>query len=149
MSRFLTSVLCAALLANAAAAAPAPQLASSAPAVASSEPAAISSSAPESASSAPAVASSAASIVAPVISSGTASASAEEASPTVPYASNNPNLLAWNPATTSGDPQPIRYTSNGDSDPPLGASILGPQNVPIDIQNPDLLAPPTTDAGTV
>ena len=31
----------------------------------------------------------------------------------------------------------------------LGASILGPQNIPIDQQNPDLLAPPTTDAGTV
>ena len=31
----------------------------------------------------------------------------------------------------------------------LGASVLGPQNVVIDLQNADLLAPPSTDAGTV
>lgn len=71
---------------------------------------------------------------------GTASASAAEASATVAYASDNANRLAWNPDVEYA-PAPVRDT--------LGASILGPQNVPLDQQNPDLLAPPTTDAGTV
>ena len=31
----------------------------------------------------------------------------------------------------------------------LGANILGPQNVVLDQQNPDFLAPPTTDSGSV
>ena len=39
-----------------------------------------------------------------------------------------------------GVPQPVR----GD----LGASILGPTNVPLQRENPDLLASPDTDAGT-
>lgn len=38
-------------------------------------------------------------------------------------------------------PQPVRGNR--------GASILGPRNVPIERQNPDLLAPPDTDSGTV
>jgi oxalate decarboxylase len=38
-------------------------------------------------------------------------------------------------------PQPIR----GD----LGASILGPHNVPVERENPDLLASPSTDNGTI
>ena len=38
-------------------------------------------------------------------------------------------------------PEPIR-----DSD---GASILGPHNVPVEKENPDLLTPPRTDSGTV
>src|SRR6266478_2413326 len=38
-------------------------------------------------------------------------------------------------------PQPIR----GDR----GASIMGPRNVPLERENPDLLASPSTDAGTV
>ena len=46
--------------------------------------------------------------------------------------------------TTQGNgrlPQPIR----GD----LGASILGPRNVPVERENPDLLASPVTDSGTI
>jgi hypothetical protein len=43
--------------------------------------------------------------------------------------------------TSVADPQPVRGTT--------GASILGPQNVPLGQQNPDLLAPPRTDEGTV
>jgi oxalate decarboxylase len=39
------------------------------------------------------------------------------------------------------DPQPIR----GD----LGAPILGPRNVPLERENPDLLASPYTDSGTI
>jgi oxalate decarboxylase len=38
-------------------------------------------------------------------------------------------------------PEPIR---NGD-----GATILGPRNVPLQRQNPDILAGPRTDSGTV
>ena len=39
------------------------------------------------------------------------------------------------------DPEPIR---DG-----LGASILGPHNLPLERENPDLLASPSTDAGTI
>lgn len=39
------------------------------------------------------------------------------------------------------DPQPERGT--------LGASILGPTDTDTVLQNPDLTAPPTTDAGSV
>ena len=42
---------------------------------------------------------------------------------------------------SSNGPQPIR----GDR----GASILGPRNVPLERENPDLLTSPTTDAGTI
>src|SRR5579884_2185281 len=31
----------------------------------------------------------------------------------------------------------------------MGASILGPRNIPVERENPDLLASPSTDAGTV
>ncbi|THG96263.1 hypothetical protein EW026_g5538 [Hermanssonia centrifuga] len=75
-----------------------------------------------------------------VVSEPSTAASAAAPISTVPYASNNPNEITWSP-TTDSDPQPIRGS--------LGASILGPNNLPIDRQNPDLLAPPTTDAGTV
>ena len=61
-------------------------------------------------------------------------------SPTVPYASDDPNYWLWNETTTEV-PQPERGK--------FGANILGPQNVAIDRQNPDILAPPTTDSGTV
>jgi oxalate decarboxylase len=30
-----------------------------------------------------------------------------------------------------------------------GASILGPRNIPVERENPDLLLSPTTDAGTI
>ncbi|TFK55820.1 oxalate decarboxylase [Heliocybe sulcata] len=72
--------------------------------------------------------------------SGTLSVSAADASPTVPLASDDPNYPLWN-ETVDYPPQPIRG--------PLGANQLGPQNVQIDKENPDLLAPPTTDAGTI
>ena len=44
-------------------------------------------------------------------------------------------------ARSNGDLQPIRGRE--------GATILGPRNVPVERQNPDLLTPPTTDAGTI
>ncbi|CCM04960.1 uncharacterized protein FIBRA_07157 [Fibroporia radiculosa] len=70
------------------------------------------------------------------IASGTSSA--PNASETVPLASDNPNNPEWN-VTTSEDPQPIRGS--------LGATIMAEQNIPLQQQNPDLLAPPTTDSG--
>ncbi|THH00759.1 hypothetical protein EW026_g1832 [Hermanssonia centrifuga] len=122
MSRFLASVLCAILLSH---------TTTAAPAASSLVPSALSSSSAVSPST-----------VSSLLSAGsTSTAAAAAASPTVPYASNNPNGIMWNPDSASGSPQPIRGN--------LGASILGPQNVALDIQNPDILAPPTTDAGTV
>jgi oxalate decarboxylase len=42
---------------------------------------------------------------------------------------------------------------NGDAPEPIrggeGAPILGPRNVPVELQNPDLLASPVTDSGTI
>ena len=125
MSRFLSSVVCAVLLSGFAIAAPAP---------ASSVLSADSSVAP---------ASSAAVSIASVPSDsavGASTASAAAATATVAYASDLANGMMWNPDTTV-DVQPIRGS--------LGATILGPQNIAIDQQNPDLLAPPTTDHGTV
>ena len=60
--------------------------------------------------------------------------------PTVLPATGNPNTLLWQ-EDDSVDPQPIRGT--------LGAKILGPQNYPVQLQNADLLAPPSTDSGSV
>ncbi|PSR82008.1 hypothetical protein PHLCEN_2v6183 [Hermanssonia centrifuga] len=88
---------------------------------------------------APASSLTASSTVASVVSEASTATAAAPIS-TVPYASDNANGIMWSP-TTDGSPQPIRGS--------LGATILGPQNVPLDQQNPDLLAPPTTDAGTV
>jgi hypothetical protein len=66
--------------------------------------------------------------------------SAPTSTPTVPFASDDPNDPLWNPDSKIV-PQPIRG--------PLGAEILGPQNVPIELQNADAFAPPTTDNGDV
>src|SRR5271156_2324087 len=41
----------------------------------------------------------------------------------------------------NGEPQPIRGN--------LGAPIMGPRNQPLEAQNPDLLASPYTDSGTI
>lgn len=65
------------------------------------------------------------------------SVSAPQASSTVPLIKDVPNDVL----PTSGVMEPIRGT--------LGADIIGPDNQPLDVQNPDLLAPPTTDQGTV
>lgn len=71
---------------------------------------------------------------------GSSAASAPAASPTAPYASDNPNRVLWTD-TEVVVPQAVRGT--------LGATVLGPQNIPLDLQNADLLAPPSTDSGTV
>lgn len=59
---------------------------------------------------------------------------------TVPLASDDPNDVIWSPSWDA-NPKPMRGS--------LGSDVIGPQNVPMDLENPDLLAPPTTDAGTV
>ncbi|KAJ3883908.1 oxalate decarboxylase [Lentinula edodes] len=67
--------------------------------------------------------------------------SAAEPTPTVPYASTPPNTVLWGPASSNSVPKPFRGKT--------GASVLGPDNTPIDLQNPDLFAPPSTDNGDV
>ena len=56
------------------------------------------------------------------------------------YTDSDPNYELWTPDSGSS-PSPERDQ--------LGASILGPQNAPLELQNADLLAPPTTDNGDV
>ncbi|EJF64520.1 oxalate decarboxylase [Dichomitus squalens LYAD-421 SS1] len=78
--------------------------------------------------------------LAPTYGSPTPASQASEPAPTVPYASENPNLELWS-ASSSIIPEAIRDS--------LGATVLGAQNIPLELQNPDLLAPPTTDHGDV
>ena len=52
----------------------------------------------------------------------------------------DPNDPLWTPDSDI-IPQPIRGTE--------GATIAGPENVEVDLQNPDIFAPPTTDGGQV
>ena len=67
-------------------------------------------------------------------------ASAPSTSETVPPASNDPNDILWGPDIDTV-PQAIRGS--------LGATVLGPQDVGIVKENADLLAPPSTDSGSV
>lgn len=71
---------------------------------------------------------------------GTRTATSAKSTPTVPYASDDPNTELWN-----ADSDIVPEGRRGK----YGASVLGPQNIPIALQNPDLLAPPTTDSGDV
>ncbi|KAF8602748.1 putative oxalate decarboxylase/oxidase [Ceratobasidium sp. AG-I] len=71
---------------------------------------------------------------------GSSTASAPASTPTVAYASDDPNNSFLNEYANS-TPEPIRGST--------GASILGPQNVALERQGPDFLAPPTTDSGSV
>ncbi|CAA7267452.1 unnamed protein product [Cyclocybe aegerita] len=59
---------------------------------------------------------------------------------TVPFIDLNPNGPLWDPSV-SGVPQAERGS--------LGATIMGPTDVDTTKANPDLLAPPTTDHGSV
>lgn len=62
------------------------------------------------------------------------------ASATSPLISLDPNNPVWD-STFTGPFDAIRGE--------LGATIIGPNNPNIAQQNPDLFAPPTTDAGSV
>ena len=70
----------------------------------------------------------------------TSPSSAPPESATVVPISLNPNQPLWN-ASVVDTPQAFRG--------PLGATVIGPTNPEIVKQNPDLLAPPTTDNGDV
>lgn len=52
----------------------------------------------------------------------------------------DPNNQLWD-AESNIIPEPIRGN--------LGALIIGPQNIPLELENADLFAPPTTDHGQV
>ncbi|KAG9313593.1 putative oxalate decarboxylase/oxidase [Chiua virens] len=69
------------------------------------------------------------------------SVSASSPEPTIPYASDDPNYSLWTAESLDIDPQPIRGK--------LGGSILGPQNIPMEMENANALAPPSTDHGSV
>lgn len=77
---------------------------------------------------------------APLASTASIASAAPPVSATVTPATDDPNEILWI-STSDIIPEPMRGT--------LGSNILGPQNVPLDLQNADMLAPPTTDAGTV
>ncbi|EIW78596.1 Bicupin oxalate decarboxylase oxidase [Coniophora puteana RWD-64-598 SS2] len=83
---------------------------------------------------------------------GTGISSAYDSTPTVPYASNDPNYPLWHSGT---NPSSKEITGIVVNDGPeavrgsLGSSVVGPQNVVLDLQNPDALAPPTTDNGDI
>ncbi|RDB25886.1 Oxalate decarboxylase OxdC [Hypsizygus marmoreus] len=126
------SCVCALLFARLALSAPAPAASSSAPTVstvssviAPISPTAESSVAASSASNKPRP---------------TSTATATEPTATVPFIDLDPNEPLWN-EDTPGIHQPIHGS--------LGAKLLGPTNNAIVKQNPDLLAPPTTDHGSV
>ncbi|CAE6424839.1 unnamed protein product, partial [Rhizoctonia solani] len=70
----------------------------------------------------------------------TTTAGAPLASPTVAYASDDLNG-SYLDRYESGTPEPIIGAA--------GANILGPQNIPLERESPDFLAPPTTDSGSV
>ena len=61
--------------------------------------------------------------------------------PHIPYTDSNPNEILWTPSSPKRRPQPLR---SGE-----GATLIGPENIPLELQNADLLAPPTTDSGQV
>ncbi|KIP07653.1 hypothetical protein PHLGIDRAFT_105418 [Phlebiopsis gigantea 11061_1 CR5-6] len=71
----------------------------------------------------------------------TSTQSSTSPSPTVPYASDDPNVEVYAQNDNIANPEPIRGT--------LGATILRSPNIPIELENPTLLAPPTTDHGTI
>ncbi|KAJ6492488.1 oxalate decarboxylase [Mycena vitilis] len=68
--------------------------------------------------------------------------SAAEATATVPFAATDPNPPLWGLDSGVGaPPAPIRES--------YGASLMGPSNLPLEQENPDLFAPPTTDSGSL
>ncbi|OSD06529.1 oxalate decarboxylase [Trametes coccinea BRFM310] len=154
MLSFSKAVLCAIILANYAAAAPAvvsSSFASSSTAPVSTAASSAFASASSAVSSAFASASSQAASSDGALRHKSSSAPASSSTPsstlsaapeweTVAPASDDPNGVLWTEDSTS-QPEGIRGT--------LGSNILGPQNIPIALQNPDLLAPPSTDSGSV
>uniref|UniRef100_A0A0W0F2R6 Cupin type-1 domain-containing protein n=1 Tax=Moniliophthora roreri TaxID=221103 RepID=A0A0W0F2R6_MONRR len=106
---------------------------------------AASSSASSPASSSAVVSSSTSQVASTVVSSTIPStvSSAPAASATVEPISTEPNGPLWGIDTSPDDPvvQPVRGK--------LGVPVMGPDNKAIDVQNPDFLAGPSTDHGSV
>jgi hypothetical protein len=86
--------------------------------------------------------------------------SATSLQPDVPFTGTDPGDVLWSPTVYKGRIVTESKSSDGDpsSDADLrpqpvrgdtGAVILGPENVPIELQNADALAPPYTDNGRV
>lgn len=72
---------------------------------------------------------------------GTKAGNPPPAAETVPTIKLDPNFQLWN-ESSEDQPEPIRGS--------LGVPIIGPtSDVPIDKQNADFLAPPTTDHGSL
>jgi len=75
----------------------------------------------------------------------TQTSSAADATATVPFIDLDPNFPLWDSsmpgAPAGGVVQPVRGS--------LGATILGPTDDAIAKENPDLLAPPSSDHGSV
>ncbi|EUC60986.1 oxalate decarboxylase [Rhizoctonia solani AG-3 Rhs1AP] len=74
------------------------------------------------------------------VSVASSTSSAASSTPTVAYASDDSNDSFWSEFQNTV-PVPERGST--------GASILGPQNIPLDREGPDFLAPPSTDSGSV
>lgn len=105
----------------------------------SSVPAAVNS-APASVSKAPASAVSGTPVVQSISGAAASTVSFAPESATVAPVSSFPNDPTWSQDTTE---IPEAINDN------LGASIMGPENVALDQQNPDFLAPPSTDNGNM
>ncbi|CCM04958.1 uncharacterized protein FIBRA_07155 [Fibroporia radiculosa] len=79
-------------------------------------------------------------------------ASAIPASETVLPASDSANNVMWNPVAGTGARPASSNTSTTEHQPirgALGATIVAQQNKALQQQNPDALAPPTTDSGVI
>ncbi|KIJ50983.1 hypothetical protein M422DRAFT_159145 [Sphaerobolus stellatus SS14] len=87
--------------------------------------------------------------VSPVISSVARSSSQ---APT--QSSTSPAAATFTAGLTSDDPNDSLLDQFQSETPEairgsLGASVIGPQNIPLDMESPDFLAPPSTDAGSI
>ncbi len=69
----------------------------------------------------------------------TQTSTSADATATVPFISTELNEVLWNSSDAQPEPEAIRGS--------LGATILGPTDDFITVENADLLAPPTTDNG--
>ncbi|KAF9483194.1 oxalate decarboxylase [Pholiota conissans] len=77
----------------------------------------------------------------PSTSTASSTSSAATSTATVPFISLDPNGVLWNSSDVPSDASATRGS--------LGATILGPTDEFIVSENADLLAPPTTDHGSV
>jgi hypothetical protein len=81
-----------------------------------------------------------AAVVTAAPASGSSTGSGASPSNTVAYASDDPNAPLW-AINANVLTEPVRGG--------LGAPLIGPINPEVQRQNPDLLAPPTTDSGSM